>query len=88
MKNKKFIHVYMPVIEDSTLKTLVHRMKNKYGITALIVDYIKSNTKHALEAYANSAYLGKITDTIALQRYIYLESIILLFLFFQIINLL
>lgn len=64
MKNKKFIHVYMPVIEDSTLKTLVHRMKNKYGITALIVDYIKSNTKHALEAYANSAYLGKITDTI------------------------
>ena len=64
IKNKKFIHVYMPIIEDSTLKTLVQRMKNKYNITALIVDYIKSNTKHALEAYANSAYLGKITDTI------------------------
>ncbi len=64
MKSKKFIHVYMPVIEDSTLKTLAYRMKNKYGITAMIVDYIKSNTKHALEAYANSAYLGKITDTI------------------------
>ena len=64
LKSKKLIHVYMLVIEDSTLKTLAHRMKNKYGVTAMIVDYIKSNTKHALEAYANSAYLGKITDTV------------------------
>ncbi len=47
------------------------------------------NTKYVpIFIFLRLAQQGKITDTIALQRYIYLESIILLFLFFQIINLL
>lgn len=64
LKNKKLIHVEMPVIDDVRLINITNRMKDKYGVTALIVDYLKANGKYALDAYQNSAFLGRMVDTV------------------------
>lgn len=64
LKSKKIIHVEMPVLDDVRLINTSNRMKDKYGITAIIIDYIKANGKYAMDAYQNSAYLGQIVDVV------------------------
>ena len=64
LKNKKIIHVEMPVIDDIRLINITHRMKDKFGVSALIVDYIKANSRYAMDAYQNSAFLGQMVDAI------------------------
>jgi len=64
IKTKTFVHRYLPVLTDVELINTVNKMKNKYGITACMVDYLKSNGEFALDAYKNSQYMGKMTDVL------------------------
>lgn len=62
LKTTNFAHIYMPVIEDNKILSEVKKYKHKYGLDGLILDYLKGNGKYALDAYENSASLGKTTD--------------------------
>ena len=62
IKTTNFTHIYMPVIEDDKILATVKKYKHKYGLDGLILDYLKGNGRYALDAYENSAALGKTTD--------------------------
>lgn len=62
IKTTNFTHIYMPVIEDDKILSTVKKYKHKYGLDGLILDYLKGNGRYALDAYENSAALGKTTD--------------------------
>lgn len=64
LKEQPFTHVYRPAIDDDQLISLVKQYKYKYGLDALILDYLKGNTSYFLDAYQNSAILGKTMDTL------------------------
>lgn len=64
IKSKSFIHEYLPVITDDKLISLAKQTKHKYGIEVAIIDYLKGNGEFTLDAYKNSASLGKMTDTL------------------------
>ena len=64
IKSKCFIHEYIPVLSDDKLISLSKQTKHKYGVEVLILDYLKSNGSYYLDAYKNSASLGKCTDTL------------------------
>lgn len=62
IKTTNFMHTYMPVVEDEKILSTVKKYKHKYGLDGLILDYLKGNGRYALDAYENSAALGKTTD--------------------------
>ena len=62
IKTTNFMHIYMPVVEDEKILSTVKKYKHKYGLDGLILDYLKGNGRYALDAYENSAALGKTTD--------------------------
>ena len=62
IKENCFIHEYCPILTEDKLIALTKQAKHKYGVDFLIVDYLKGNSEYSLDAYKNSAYLGKMTD--------------------------
>lgn len=64
IKENTFIHEYCPVLTDDKLISLSKQAKHKYGVEVVIVDYLKGNGEFFLDAYKNSASLGKMTDTL------------------------
>lgn len=62
LKSTKFIHVYVPVLDDSKLISLIKRAYHSYKIDAVFLDYLKANGEFYLDAYKNSAALGKTLD--------------------------
>lgn len=64
IKQQNFCHVYKPAIDEDQLVSTVKKYMNTYGLDVVILDYLKGNTAYFLDAYQNSAVLGKITDTL------------------------
>jgi replicative DNA helicase len=64
IKQQNFTHKYMPIIDDDKLVSLVKQYKYKYGLDCVILDYLKGNGEFSMDAYKNSASLGKTTDTL------------------------
>lgn len=64
LKEQPLTHVYRPAIDDDQLISMVKQHKYKCGVDAVILDYLKGNTAYFLDAYQNSAILGKMTDTL------------------------
>jgi len=64
IKKRNFTHKYMPVIDDDKLISLVKQYKYKYGLDACLLDYLKGNGDFSMDAYKNSASLGKTTDVL------------------------
>lgn len=64
IKSKNFTHIYMPIIDDNKLISLVKQYKHKYGLDCVILDYLKGNGEFSLDAYKNSASMGKTTDVL------------------------
>lgn len=62
VKSTKFVHIYVPVLDDSKLISLIKRAYHTYSIDAVFLDYIKSNGEFSMDAYKNSAALGKTLD--------------------------
>lgn len=63
LKTKKFIHYYVPVMDDNTLWMLAKKAKHMIDMDVVIVDYLKSNSNDD-QAYSVYASLGRITDTL------------------------
>lgn len=63
-KKTKFIHIYVPVLDDSKLISLIKRAYHSYKIDAVFLDYIKANGEHSMDAYKNSVALGKSLDVL------------------------
>lgn len=64
IKTKDFTHVYLPIVDDDKLISIVKKYKYQYGLDVVILDYLKGNGEFFLDAYKNSASLGKTTDTL------------------------
>ena len=64
IKNRNFTHKYLPVIDDDKLISITKQYKYKYGLDAVILDYLKGNGDFSMDAYKNSAALGKTTDVL------------------------
>lgn len=64
IKGKSFSHQYIPVIDDDKLISIVKQYNYKYGLDACILDYLKGNSDFSMDAYKNSAALGKTTDVL------------------------
>ena len=62
LKGTKFVHIYVPVLDDARLISLIKRAYHSYKIDAVFLDYLKANGEHYLDAYKNSAALGKTLD--------------------------
>lgn len=60
----KFVHKYIPVVSDAEIMSNVIKMKNTYGVDVVILDYLKANGEYTLDAYKNSAALGRTLDLI------------------------
>lgn len=64
IKSMPITHVYRPAIDDDQLISITRKHMHKYGLDVLILDYLKGNTSYFLDAYQNSAVLGKTMDTL------------------------
>jgi hypothetical protein len=62
IKSKNFTHKYLPIIDDDKIISIVKQYKYKYGVDAVILDYLKGNGDFSMDAYKNSASLGKTPD--------------------------
>jgi replicative DNA helicase len=63
LRDKKFVHQYIPIFQRDAIYTAVKRIDHKFGkLDVLIVDYLKSTGD--ADAYATYAELGKLTDMI------------------------
>lgn len=64
IKKHNFTHKYMPVIDDDKLVSIVKQYNYKYGLDCVILDYLKGNGDFTMDAYKNSASMGKTTDVL------------------------
>lgn len=64
LKEHDFIHEYHPVLTTDSLISIAKQAKHKFGTDVVIVDYLKGNGEFSMDAYKNSAYMGKMTDTL------------------------
>lgn len=62
--DSRIVHKYIPVVSDAEILSSVIKMKNTYGIDVVILDYLKANGEFMMDAYKNSAALGKTLDLI------------------------
>ena len=60
IRDKVFIHAYMPIFDESTVYTSVKRMYHLHQIDVLIIDYFKSTGEG--DAYAIYSSLGSLVD--------------------------
>lgn len=63
LKQQKFIHYYIPVMDDSTLWMLAKKAKHLIDMDVIMLDYLKANSNDD-QAYSVYASLGRITDTL------------------------
>lgn len=63
LKTRKFIHYYVPIIDDNTLWMLAKKAKHLIDMDVVILDYLKANSNDD-QAYSVYASLGRITDTL------------------------
>lgn len=61
IKMQNFCHVYAPGIDEDSLLSMVKAYKHKYGLDAVILDYLKNNS-YSYDAYETSSRLGRLTD--------------------------
>lgn len=64
IKKQNFCHIYHPVLDDGELVSIVKQYYHRYGVDCVVLDYLKGNSAYFLDAYQNSAILGKVTDTL------------------------
>jgi replicative DNA helicase len=65
LRGQNFCHVYRPQIDEDQLISITKKYLHTHGLDCLILDYLKGNNeKTYLDAFQNSATLGKITDTL------------------------
>lgn len=64
LRDKPLTHIYRPAVDDDQLISITRQHMHKYGLDVLILDYLKGNTAYFLDAYQNSAVLGKTMDTL------------------------
>ena len=64
LKEHPFIHEYYPVLTADSLISLAKQSKHKFDVDFVIVDYLKSNNEFSMDAYKNSAYMGKMVDVL------------------------
>lgn len=64
LRDKPFTHIYRPAVDDDQLISITKKHMYQYGLDVLILDYLKGNTSYFLDAYQNSAALGKTMDTL------------------------
>ena len=62
IRDKVFIHTYMPIFDESTVYTSVKRMYHLHQIDVLIIDYFKSTGEG--DAYAIYSSLGSLVDMV------------------------
>lgn len=63
LKEKKFIHIYEPTIDDNGLWMLAKKARHLIGMDVIILDYLKANSNED-KAYAVYASLGRVSDTL------------------------
>ena len=63
LKTRKFIHYYVPVMDDNTLWLQAKKAKHMIDIDVIIFDYLKANSNDD-QAYSVYASLGRISDTL------------------------
>ena len=63
LKERRFVHLYMPIFDQQAIYTAVKKISHRFGtLDVLIVDYLKATGD--ADAYATYAELGKLTDLI------------------------
>ena len=63
MKTRKFIHYYVPIMDDNTLWMIAKKAKHMIDMDVIILDYLKANSNED-QAYAVYSSLGRVTDTL------------------------
>jgi len=63
LKTVTLIHEFVPVLTKDKLISVTKQAKHKFGVSVLVLDYLKGNGEHALDAFKNSAVLGELVDT-------------------------
>lgn len=63
LKTKKFMHLYLPAFDESTMYLAAKRAKHLIDIDCIVVDYLKS-TSSSDEAFAVYAEMGRVADTL------------------------
>ena len=63
MKTRKFIHYYVPIMDDNTLWMIAKKAKHMINMDVIILDYLKANSNED-QAYAVYSSLGRVTDTL------------------------
>ncbi len=58
------IHNHTPVLSEDVMVSLIKQSIQKWQIQAVFIDYLKENSSYSGDAFANSAYLGRMTDTL------------------------
>lgn len=63
IKTRKFVHVYMPVLQADSLYLITKKAKHLIDIDCVVVDYLKADSTkdQAFEVYAN---LGNVSDVL------------------------
>jgi replicative DNA helicase len=62
LKGTRFIHKYVPVLDDDILLGLVKKAAHTHKIDLVILDYLKANGENSMDAFKNSMALGKTLD--------------------------
>ncbi len=63
LKGQKFIHRYVPILDENQMLMMAKRAKHMIDIDVIIVDYLKANSNDD-QAYSVYASLGRIADTL------------------------
>ena len=61
LKQKRFIHEYVPIMDDNTLWMLAKKAKHLIDMDVIIVDYLKANSNDD-QAFSVYMSLGRVTD--------------------------
>jgi len=64
LEDHEFIHENHPILTTDSLISIAKQAKHKFNVDVVIVDYLKSNNEFSMDAFKNSAYMGKMTDVL------------------------
>lgn len=62
LKQKSFTHLYTPMFDPQTIYATTKKIKHKYGLDVLIIDYFKSSGDG--DAFSSYQELGRLTDLV------------------------
>ncbi|MDT3388711.1 MAG: hypothetical protein LIR46_13270 [Bacteroidota bacterium] len=63
LKNQRFIHRYVPILDENQMLMMAKKAKHMIDIDVIIVDYLKANSNDD-KAYSVYASLGRVADTL------------------------